>query len=98
MRGVYFVGVLVFFDELLEVGAGVAEFLFAGVEDDLSGGEGTTFCVLIGNSNIFLKLPNQNRPIDYLARRVLSCWGSTNIGGEGEVMLIDFCFCGMSEL
>lgn len=75
MRGVYFVGVLVFFDELLEVGAGVAEFLFAGVEDDLSGGEGTTFCVLIGNSNIFLKLPNQNRPIDYLAGRGLSCLG-----------------------
>jgi hypothetical protein len=54
----YFVGILVFFDEFLEVGSWVAEFLFPRIEDNLDEWMCTTFWVLIGNSNIFLKLPN----------------------------------------
>jgi hypothetical protein len=33
---IYFVGFFVLFDELFEVGAGIAQFLFADVEDDLN--------------------------------------------------------------
>ena len=43
VRREYLVGLLVFFDELFEVGAGVADLLLAGVEDDLRGARVTTF-------------------------------------------------------
>ena len=51
---VYLVALLVFFDELLEGGARVAEFLFAGVEDDLASRGSTTFCALMLTIQIYV--------------------------------------------
>ena len=48
----YFVVLFVFPDEFLEVGAGVADFLFAGVEYDLCGGGGYHFLTLGGHLQI----------------------------------------------
>lgn len=43
----YLVVLFVFFDKFLEVGARVANFLLARVENDLSEGRGTTFWLIL---------------------------------------------------